>query len=113
MEIGFIATRIAIAGYVVPFMAVYAPSLMLQGDWTVLSVLYVVCKALFSIALWGGAATGHLMGPMSWPERITATVAAFLVVVAIPWTDELGFVLGLALLAFHRWRTRRAIPAPA
>jgi hypothetical protein len=53
------------------------------------------------------------MGPMSWPERITATVAAFLVVVAIPWTDELGFVLGLALLAFHRWRTRRAIPAPA
>jgi TRAP transporter 4TM/12TM fusion protein len=30
MRIGFEATRIAIAGYVVPFMAVYAPALMLQ-----------------------------------------------------------------------------------
>ncbi len=111
VEIGFIATRIAIAGYVVPYMAVYDPSLMLQGNWTVASVGYVVFKALFSIMLWGGAATGYLFGPMTWTERLGATAAAFLVVVAIPWTDEAGFAMGAMLLLYHRWRSRRAIAA--
>jgi TRAP-type uncharacterized transport system fused permease subunit len=110
-EIGWIATRIALAGYVIPYMWVYDPSLMLQGDWTVVSVAYIVFKASFSIMLWGGAATGYLFGPMSWAERITATIAAFLVVAAIPWTDEAGFALGAALLIFHRWRSRRLVAA--
>jgi len=34
MKIGFKATQIAIAGFVVPFMAVYDPALMMQGDPT-------------------------------------------------------------------------------
>lgn len=111
VEIGFIATRIALAGYVIPFMSVYDPSLMLQGNWTVASVAYVVFKALFAITLWGAAATGYLFGRMNWPERAIATTAAFLVVVAITWTDETGFALGTALLIFHRWRHRRAATA--
>ncbi len=113
VEIGFTATRIAIAGYVVPFMAVYDPALMLQGHWTVMSTGYVVFKALFSIMLWGGAAIGYLIGPMTWPERVAATLAAFLVVIAIPWTDEAGFALGAAFLFYHRWRSRRAVAAAA
>jgi len=111
-EIGWIATRIALAGYVIPFMWIYDPSLMLQGHWTLVSVAYIVFKASFSIMLWGGAATGYLFGPMSWAERVTATGAAFLVVAAIPWSDEAGFALGVALIAFHRWRNRRPL-APA
>jgi TRAP transporter 4TM/12TM fusion protein len=113
VEIGFIATRIALAGYVIPFMAVYDPSLMLQGNWTVASVAYVVFKALFSIALWGGAATGYFFGRMTWTERVTATAAAFLVVAAVPWTDEAGFALGTALLVYHWWRSRRVVKEAA
>jgi TRAP-type uncharacterized transport system fused permease subunit len=112
VEIGFIATRIALAGYVIPFMSVYDPSLMLQGNWTVASVAYVVFKALFAIMLWGAAATGYLFGRMNWPERALATTAAFLVVAAVPWTDETGFALGTALLFYHRWRRRRAAAEP-
>jgi len=108
VEIGFIATRIALAGYIIPFMSVYDPSLMLQGNWTIASVAYVVFKALFSILLWGAAATGYLFGIMNWTERILATAAAFLVVVAVPWTDEAGFALGIAVIAVHHWRSRRA-----
>jgi TRAP transporter 4TM/12TM fusion protein len=109
VEIGFIATRIALAGYVIPFISVYDPSIMLQGNWTIASVAYVVFKASFSIMLWGGAATGYLLGRMNWIERIVATAAAFLVVAAVPWTDEAGFALGVALLIYHRQRTRRAV----
>ncbi|MGZ9111310.1 MAG: TRAP transporter permease [Rhodoplanes sp.] len=106
MKIGFIATRIALAGYVIPFMTVYSPALMLQGgSW--LDTAYVVGKAVLAIMLWGAAATGWLFGPMAWAERALATAAAFLLVVAVPLTDEAGFVLAIAVLAVHYRRSRR------
>jgi TRAP transporter 4TM/12TM fusion protein len=106
MKIGWIATRIGVAGYVVPFMAVYTPALMLQGG-TWFDTGYVLLKALVSVGLWGAAASAWLWGPLNWVERGFATAAAFLLVVAIPWTDEVGFALSAAFFAWHWWRTRK------
>jgi TRAP transporter 4TM/12TM fusion protein len=106
MKIGFIATRIALAGYVIPFMMVYSPALMLQGgSW--LDTAYVAGRAVMAIVLWGAAATGWLFGPMAWAERALATAAAFLLVVAVPLTDEAGYVLAITVLAVHYRRSRR------
>ncbi|WP_084507821.1 TRAP transporter permease [Geminicoccus roseus] len=105
MRIGFTATRIAIAGYVVPFMAVYSPALMLQGD-SYAATVYVAFKALIAIGLWGGVTVGWLLGPLNWPERIVAAVAATLLVVALPITDELGLGLSALFIGWHWWRTR-------
>ncbi|HBG17889.1 MAG TPA: C4-dicarboxylate ABC transporter, partial [Desulfobulbaceae bacterium] len=60
MKIGFKAVVIAIAGFVVPFMAVYDPALMLQGDPGLPAIFYIVGKALLAITLWGAAAIGYL-----------------------------------------------------
>jgi TRAP transporter 4TM/12TM fusion protein len=105
MEIGWIATRIALAGYVVPFMAVYAPALMLQSGGP-LDTAYVLIKACLSVALWGAAAIGYFWDELNWPERILATTAAFLLVLAIPLTDEAGFALSAAFLVWQ-WRKTR------
>jgi TRAP transporter 4TM/12TM fusion protein len=120
MRIGFEATRIAIAGYVVPFMAVYAPALMLQpGGPLEASVgllpaaAYVLLKAVIAVGLWGGAATGYLLGPLSWVERTVAVVAASFLIVALPVTDEVGFALSALFVAWHWWRTRALAPRPA
>ncbi len=112
LRIGFQAMRIAIAGFVVPFMAVYAPALMLQtGDW--LDTTYIVFKALVAIGLWGAASIGYLWSPLSWLERIAAAAAAFLLVAAIPVTDEAGFALAAVVLVVHRMRVRRHAKANA
>ena len=111
MRIGWKATHIAIAGFVIPYMAVYDPSLMLQTG-TLLDTAYVVFKAIIAILLWGAASIGYLRAPLNWAERIFATVAAFLLVVAIPWTDEVGFGLCAAFVAWHLFRTR-ALPKKA
>jgi TRAP-type uncharacterized transport system fused permease subunit len=118
MRIGWKATHIAIAGFVIPFMAVYDPALMLQpgvdGSLSVLAVVYIIFKALVAIALWGAAAIGHLRGPLNWWERTVAFAAAALLVATIPLTDEAGFAVGAALFAWHVWRTRkRALAAGA
>jgi TRAP transporter 4TM/12TM fusion protein len=105
MRIGWKATHIAIAGFVVPYMAVYDPSLMLQGG-TLLDTAYVVFKAAIAILLWGAASIGYLRGPLHWAERIFVTVAAFLLVVAIPWTDEAGFALCVLFVVWHLIRSR-------
>ncbi|HEX6957786.1 MAG TPA: TRAP transporter permease [Ferrovibrio sp.] len=112
IKIGLNATKIGLAGYVVPFMAVYTPALMLQGG-TWFDTTYVTVKAIIAVCLWGGAASAWLIGRMSWVERIWATAAAFLFVIAVPWTDEVGFVLAVTFIAFHWWKTRRAEAKPA
>ena len=111
MRIGWKATHIAIAGLVTPYMAMYDPALMFQGG-TLRDTVYVVVKAVIAIVLWGGASIGYLPAPLNWPERIVATAAAFLLVVAIPWTDEAGFALGVALVLWHWPRTRRVRGQP-
>lgn len=111
LAISLQAIRVAVAGFIIPFMAVYAPALMLQGDPGWLEVAYVVFKALLAIWLWGCTAIGYWLGPMSWFERLWAFVAAALLVAAVPLTDELGFLAGAAFLFWHVWSHRRS-PAP-
>ncbi|MGE0315099.1 MAG: TRAP transporter permease [Lautropia sp.] len=111
LKIGIQAMRLAVAGFVVPFMAVYAPALMLQGG-SVLDVIYVVFKALLSIGLWGAASIGFFQARLLWWERLLAVAAAFSLVVALPVTDEIGLALVAVFVAVHLWRVRRArLPA--
>ena len=108
MKIGWKAVQIAIAGFVIPYMAVYEPALMLQGNWTVLAVAYIVFKAVLSIGLWGAAAIGFLFAPLNMIERAFAATAAFLLVAAIPLTDEIGFGMSAVFVIWHLIRGRRA-----
>jgi TRAP transporter 4TM/12TM fusion protein len=107
MKIGWKAVQIAIAGFVIPFMAVYDHALMLQGDPTALAVAYIVFKAVLAIVLWGAAAIGHLHAPLALWERVAAATGAFMLVAAIPLTDEIGFAIAAAFLGRHWLRTRR------
>ncbi len=107
MKIGFKATQIAIAGFVVPYMAVYDPALMVQGDPTVMAVTYVVFKAVLAIFLWGSCATGYLWAPLNTVERGCTFLAAALLVSAAPITDQLGFTAAAVFLIWHWLRSRK------
>jgi TRAP transporter 4TM/12TM fusion protein len=105
LKISLQAVRVAIAGFIIPYMAVYTPALMLQGgDW--MDTSYIVFKALVAIAMWGAGAIGFLFGPLNWLERTVAIVAASFLVVALPMTDEVGLGAVAIFVAWHVWRTR-------
>ncbi|ESY76677.1 C4-dicarboxylate ABC transporter [Mesorhizobium sp. LNHC221B00] len=115
LKIGIQATKLAIAGFVVPFMAVYTPALMLQDAGPIaaefgypIEVAYIVVKACMGIVLWGAAAVGFLVTRMAWWERLVAFAAGVLLVAALPLTDETGWALSLAWIGWHCWRARRA-----
>lgn len=115
LKIGIQATKLAIAGFVVPFMAVYTPALMLQDAGPIaaqfsypVEVAYIVAKACMGIVLWGAAAVGFLARRMALWERLLAFAAGVLLVAAVPLTDEAGWALSLAWIGWHCWRVRQA-----
>jgi TRAP transporter 4TM/12TM fusion protein len=120
LKISFDAIKIAAAGFVVPFMAVYNPALMLQdggalaaamGYWP--AVAYVVVKTALAIGLWGAAVIGFLKTRMAWWERLLSAASAFTLVATLPWTDEIGFALGAVVIGLHWYRARGIVDAPA
>ena len=94
-------------------MAVYDPALMLQptsdGHLDLVAIVYVVVKTVIAIGLWGGASIGYLRGPLNWLERIAAFAAASLLVAAVPWTDQIGFLASAVFVAWHFFRTRHTL----
>jgi TRAP transporter 4TM/12TM fusion protein len=107
MRIGFKATQIAIAGFVVPYMAIYDPALMLQGQWTALTVAYVAFKAIVAISLWAAMTIGYLWQPIGVFGRVFAFAAAAFLVAAVPFTDQIGFAMAVVFILWQWFRNRR------
>ncbi|WP_394560119.1 TRAP transporter permease [Aquipseudomonas alcaligenes] len=110
LKISFWAIRIAAAGFIVPYMAVYNPALMLQGDNLWMSA-YMFGKAVLAIGLWGMAVIGYLQGRLGWWERLLAFAAGGLLILALPITDEAGFALAVLVIGQHLWRQRSRLQA--
>jgi TRAP transporter 4TM/12TM fusion protein len=107
LKISLWAVRIAVAGFVVPFMSVYDPALMMQGDSWV-ATIYMLIKAALAIGLWGAVFTGFLQSKLSWWERILGFAAGVSLILASPMSDEIGFALAALFFVQHFWRARRA-----
>ena len=118
-KIGFEAMRIALPGFVIPFMAVYDPALMLQrtpgmdGAAFWVEVAYMVFKTSAAIGLWGVATVGFFRLRTAVWERLAAAAGALLLFAAIPLTDEIGFALGAIVVTSQMLRARRPRPATA
>jgi len=120
-KIGWEAMRIALAGYVIPFIAVYSPALMLQsGDpmEPVLgfygAVLYALVKACLAIGMFGVVAIGFLFARLSVLERVVAFASALCLLGEFQYSDPIGAVIAIGVIAWQwRKRARPAAPVPA
>ena len=105
-KISLEAVKLAVAGFVVPFMAVYSPELMLQGlankdIFTIIMLVgYIFIKALIAMLFLGIAAVGYMNKSVNIFERIICICVSALLISAIPITDELGFGL---MIIFIIW----------
>ncbi|MDR6869065.1 TRAP transporter 4TM/12TM fusion protein [Bosea sp. BE125] len=115
-KIGWEAMRVALAGYVIPFIAVYSPALMLQpgdplanviGFWP--AVVYAVIKASVAIALFGMVAIGYLFGRLTLIERLVAFIASVFILGEFAYSDLLGYILAAAMVGRHWWLARNQL----
>jgi TRAP transporter 4TM/12TM fusion protein len=111
-KIGWEAMRIALAGYVIPFIFVYSPALMLQaGDPMEAqfgfygAVALATFKALVAIGLFGIVAIGFLFTRLTSAEIATAFIAALCLLGDFSFSDTAGFTLA-AVIVLWQWRQR-------
>ena len=114
MRIAVQAVRIALPAFIVPYLTVADPVLLLQpvaglegfGYW--LDVGYVVAKATLAVVLWGIAAFGYLNGRVNWAGRALAAAAAGFLIFPTVATDLIGFALGAGFFGWQLVAARRA-----
>jgi TRAP-type uncharacterized transport system fused permease subunit len=111
--------RIALAGYVIPFVFVYSPALMLQeGDPMAAqlgfygAVAFAMFKALVAIGLFGIVAIGFLLARLTLLERMVAFIAALCLLGDFRLSDTTGFILTVAIVLWQ-WRQRERAAAAA
>jgi TRAP transporter 4TM/12TM fusion protein len=91
---GFEAVRVAAPAYIVPFMFVYEPSLLMIGDR--LTVATSIVSGVVGVICLAAGLMGYLRAPLAWWERAALVVAALLLIKPGYISDAVGLaVLGL------------------
>jgi len=108
---GFAAMRAAAPAYIVPFMFVYEPQLLLivkGGAEQWLSVAGSALSACVGVILLAGSLFGWLIGLANRAQRVALFVAAICLIQPGIWTDLLGFGLAAAVIVWQRAEARSA-----
>jgi len=109
MKTGLEATRLGIVAYVVPFLFVFSPALLLKGSLVDVSLAAVTAVA--GAVLLGMALTGYFVRELGWLKRVLLVVAALNLLtpatgkgIIFTWiTDVVGVALAAAVLASELW----------
>lgn len=103
-ETGWAAVKLGATGYIVPFMFVFSPSLLLIGSWEKVS-LAIVTALLGVTCLAGSLHRYYLCHTAHW-ERLVLFVAAFALIKPGWITDITGLSL-FAIVMVNQWRKSR------
>jgi TRAP transporter 4TM/12TM fusion protein len=103
---GFEAVRIAAPAYIVPFMFVYEPSLLMRGD--LVTIVTSAVSATIGTACLAAGLMGYFRRECLWWERILLVAAALLLIKPGLVTDAVGLGLLAIVAASHYLGARRA-----
>lgn len=105
--VGVKAFQLALAGFIIPYLIVYAPGMVLQAD--VREILLTLVTASAGIWALSVAVIGFLMGAtLPVPLRALAALGAAMLIVHGAQTDIVGLAMIVAVALVQRSRTRRA-----
>lgn len=104
-KVGWMAVRLGIIGFVVPYMFVYSPELLMQGEaLRVILAFITACVGAFCTA---AALQGYFRTNASWYVRIMMGVAALLMIDSGLVTDSIGIALIAVSFAIQTIRLRK------
>ncbi len=98
---GIWAMRVAAAGFIVPFMFVYGPSLLFIGS--TFDILTSGVSAGFGVIALAAGMMGWMVKEAKPWERIVLLVAAFLLIKPGIYTDAIGYVLLLLIFLKQKY----------
>ena len=104
---GWAAVKIGAAGFIVPYMFVYSPSLLMIGDWP--SIVSSCTSAVIGVVLFAGGLNGYLITVANpWQRALLIVGGLFLIKPGLT-TDLIGAVL-VAIVIATQIMAKRAMP---
>lgn len=107
MKTGFTATKLAIGAFLVPYIFVYNPAMLLI-DTTTFGLIQNLVTASAGMFGAGVAMIGFCLAPMSWWERVWFFLAGLMLIDPGTLTDLIGLGL-LALGVLYQWRKKTTL----
>jgi TRAP transporter 4TM/12TM fusion protein len=105
MRTGFIALKLAIAGFIVPYMFVYSDALLLSNAEG-FEAAPVAVTAIVGVLMLAVAVEGYLFSSVAWPLRVLLVAGALLMLNPNFMMDVIGVVVAAAVLLWQ-WRKGR------
>lgn len=105
------AVKLGATGYIVPFMFVFGPQLLMQGSWP--EILSAALTATVGVVLLAAGLHGFLLTRASLWQRGLLVLAALVLIMPGTITDAVGLALGAAVLAIQRFGAGERAGAPA
>jgi TRAP transporter 4TM/12TM fusion protein len=106
---GLAAIKVGAAGFIVPFMFIYEPSLLMIGDWKESAAAFV--SASVGTATLAASLMGYLLKPLAWWQRLALFAAALMLIKPGLITDVIGFGILLGI-AFQQYAEGKRAAAP-
>ena len=100
LRTGIESTKLAIAAFIIPYIFVLSPSLLMI-DTTWLEVVWVVLTAMLGMIAIGAGVIGYWMRGLYWFERIIAIVVGFLLIYPERISDITGLIAFVVLLTLQ------------
>ena len=106
MKTGFTAFKLALAGFLVPYIYVYNPMLLFIGAEP-LPMIQAICTALLGVFLLGMSTIGFFRAPMAWYIRILAFAGAIGLLIPGTMTDLVGLALLVLIVVVQVFKAKR------
>ena len=104
---GWLAFMLGLPGFIIPFVYVYNPALLIV-DTPVLDTVWIVILATFAVVLMSMAVIGWFKGKLNPVFRFAMAVAAVLMFVPGIIFDVIGLGLGIVIISFLVVTRRKA-----
>ena len=112
MRTATIAVRLAIPAFIIPYMFVYSPELLLLGRWV--DIIPAIITAVIGVVALAVASQGYLLSKLNLLQRLIFFIASLALIKPGLETDLVGIVLLSIGVALHlssrnwQWRSSRA-----
>jgi TRAP transporter 4TM/12TM fusion protein len=108
MRTGYTAWRLGLAAFIVPFMFIYGPPIVMIGSPA--EIILASVTAMIGVAFLAASIQGFALTHLASLERVVLFGAALLLIKPGWITDVIGIVIGMVIGGFHlaKYRTRRA-----
>lgn len=99
IKVGFTAWKMALTAFIIPYIFVFSPALLLKG--TVGEILLATVSSLIGVSMLAGSLQGWFLRTIGWISRVILFVGAILLIVPGLTTDIIGSVCLIVVLLIN------------